>query len=178
MRPQRIRRWPFAVLCLFVCAAATALSWFCGGMATLLYGTICSSNPPVQTGGPILGIVGGALGSIGWCVLVVVVALRYLRRTGRASPKLIAWGTFAGHAAALLAAGVVHGGLMVLDGQWRTEGFIWGMGTSAVTGLGLGLICAFLAWGAAALANPAWRQGATPPRPPLHPMTPPKGTDR
>jgi len=154
MSALHIRRWPFVVLCLLVFAVATGLSWYLGELATLLYGTICTSRPNIELGGRVLGIVGGALGSAGWCVLMVSLALRYVRRTGRASAKLILWGTFAGHGAALLAAAMLHGGLMLIDGEWTPEAASTGLIFAAGAGLGLGVISGLLAWGAAALAIP------------------------
>jgi hypothetical protein len=172
MQNHRIRRWPFVVLCLMVCAVATGGSAALGDMATALYGTICSTNRPVEAGGPWLGAVGGLTGSVAWCILLVNVAVGKIRRTGRASPKLIVWGTLAGHGAGLIACVILHGGLMWLNKkQWSEEGALWALGASAVVGLTLGALCGLLAWGASALALPKVP-------PPPSPPDPGGGTDR
>jgi len=171
MQTHRIRRWPFVVLCLLVCGIATGGSAFLGALATALYGTICSSNPPVEAGGPWLGAVGGLTGSLAWCILLIGLAVSQIRRTGRASAKLILWGTFAGHGAGLIACAILHGGLMWLnDKQWSEDGALWALGSSAVCGLGMGVLSGLMAWAMAIVAAPA------PPAP--APPTPAEGTGR
>lgn len=150
-----IRRWPFVVLCVLVCPAATLVSWYCAMMATLLYGGVCGPRlPEIEGVGGILGIGGGLVAGAAWCWLMIHVAVRYIRRMGRSSPKLILWGTFAGHGAALLVTIPLHGGLMLTQGQWESSAVQPALIFAAASGLGLGLICGLLAWGAAALANP------------------------
>jgi len=154
MTDLRIRRWPLVMMCVTVCAAGTALSWFLGAMAAEIYTSVCSPDPHIERIGRVAGIVGGLLGSGCWCAEMVVLIVHYLRRTGRTSAKLIAWGTFGGHGAALMAAGMVHAWLMIAKKQWSNEGVLYGLSFSAAAGLGLGFVCGLLAWGAGALARP------------------------
>jgi len=153
IRP-RVAHWPFHVLNVGVCLAAIGVGGSLGQHTSTLYRLWWGANwPGMKATALKLGLLGGLIAGAAWCALINAVAIRRLRRGAPASPGLIVWGAFAGHAAALLSAGVVLGGLMIEEGRWNTPGALAALVASAVVGLTLGAIAGLLAWAAAALAR-------------------------
>jgi hypothetical protein len=152
-----VRNGPFLLLAIVVCPLAAGFLGWAGGFTATLYqlywGTAATVN--LRAAGMLLGLGAGLVASLAWCAVMIVVAVRRLLRTGQASPRLVAWGAFAGHAAALLATGILLGGMMILNGAWNLSAALLGLVFSAVAGLGLGAIGGLLAWGAAAWAAEA-----------------------
>lgn len=156
---------PLTVLCVGVLMAATTLSGFVGAIASHMYHRNGSPESGLMLAGVAGGVVGGAIGSLGWCWHIVRAAGRYLRQTGRSSPWLIVHGTFDGFVAGLVAATILHTTLMLITGAWRGDGAVVGLIGASVCGPGLGVVSGLLAWGAAALAATPNRPNAEAPPP-------------
>ena len=153
MRLLPVRNGPFLWLAVLVCpSAAGFMGWFGGLTATLFKLQWGLSFADIRECGMLVGMLAGLVASLAWCALMIVVAVRALLRTGRASPRLVAWGAFAGHAAALLATGTLYATMMALAGRWPRDAVLFALVFSAVAGLAFGAICGLLTWGAAALA--------------------------
>ena len=153
------------VLCVGVALAATTLSGLVGALAAYVYHLEGPTRGTLTWVGVVAGVVGGLIGSIGWCGQMLRTARKYLRRTGRSSPWLIVHGTFDGFVAGLVAAGLLHATLMLVTGAWNGEAALMGFLGASILGLGLGFVSGLLAWGAAALAAPPSQRPAAEPPP-------------
>jgi len=156
MSPPPVRTGPLIWLAVIVCPLAAGFTGWLGGLAAMMYQLYWGAAGAVnlRSAGMLLGLVGGLLGGMAWCALILGVIVRRLRRTGDASGRIVAWGAFAGHGAAVLAGGILLGGMMVLNGEWNARAVLAGLVVSAVAGLALGALAGLLAWGAAAMARP------------------------
>ena len=155
MTPRPLRTGVFIWLAIALCPLSGAFGGWLGGVAAILFQMHWGISSPLRFGamGPLLGLVGGLLAGGAWCAVMIPLAMRGLRRKGSASPRIIAWGALAGHAAGLLAAGVLIGGLMYCNGQWSRPAVLTGLAASAALGLPLGALAGVLAWAAAAIAS-------------------------
>lgn len=142
-----IRKWPFIVAGVFVCAAGAGAGGFFGALASLLYGMEDSL-------GLWLGIAGGLLAGVVWCRVMSRAARRY--RGGSSGLGMVGWGALWGIIVGLIATVIVHGGLMIADSANYTTGTleafaIWGLSFGIGAGAGTGLVCALVWWGVAYL---------------------------
>jgi len=150
----RLRTGAFLWLAIALCPLSGGFGGWLGGVAAMMFQMHwgVSSTLRFRAMGPLLGLLGGLVGAGAWCTAILPLAIRRLRRTGRASPRIVAWGALAGHGAGLLAAGVLIGGLMVCNGQWSRPAVLAGLGAAAALGLPLGALAGLLAWAATAVA--------------------------
>ena len=156
---------PFLWLAILLCPAAAGLTGWLGGMIGTLYQMVWGTSAErMQSRGLLLGLLCGLAGAAAWCGLMIPLAVRGLARTRRASPRIVAWGALAGHAAGLLALGTLIGGMMACDGRWNATLVLGGLAVSAVGGLALGALGGLLTWGASALAltSPRGKTGDRP----------------
>ena len=147
MGSERIRKWPFIVAGVFVCAAGACAGGFFGALASLLYGM-------EESLGLWLGIAGGVLAGVVWCRVMLRAAQRY--SDGSSGAGMVGWGALWGIIVGLIATVIVHGGLMIADSGPYTTGkllssAIWGLSFGIGAGAGTGLVCALVWWGVASL---------------------------
>ncbi len=157
MRPSRsrpVRSGPFLLLAIFLCPGAAGLMGWAGGAAAALYQLYWGATAGnLRWKGMLLGLGGGLVAGLAWGALMTTGASGGLRHRGEASPRLVAWGAFAGHAAVLVATAILLGGMMILNGRWSGPAALTGLVFAAVAGLAFGAVGGLLTWGAAVLAR-------------------------
>ena len=159
----RIENRPFFAAGILICPLAAAFKGWLGGVAATLFQLQWGiAFPYMRATALLLGLGGGLVSSLAWWGVMCLVAIREIRRTGRGSPRLIAWGAFLGHAAALTTTACLLGGMMHLAGRWPREAILLGLVYSAVAGLTFGALGGLILWGAAALAARRLKTPAAP----------------
>ena len=145
MDSERIRKWPFIVAGVFVCAAGAGVGGFFGAVASSLYDM---EDSHLLDLGLWLGIAGGLLAGIVWCRVMLRAAQRY--RDGSSGVGMVGWGALWGIIVGLIATVIVHGGLIIASSGPYTAA-IWGLPFGIGAGAGTGLVCALVWWGVASL---------------------------
>jgi len=135
--------WPFVILGLAVCAASTVWSMLMGELAGSGYGTLSEDRMhwlagPSELGGRLGGASGLAAGVI-WCVLMYRRSVRWLRGPV-GSTRLVLLGVLWGVAVGLGAAALLHAGLMLAVGEYRSNLVTAGAFYAVPSGLALGLV--------------------------------------
>lgn len=140
-----IRKWPFIVAGVFVCAAGACVGGFFGAATSALYDM---EDPHLLALGVWLGIAGGLLAGVVWCRVMLLAAQRY--RGGSSGLGMVGWGALWGIIVGLIATVILHGGL-IIAGEGPYTAAIWGLPFGIGAGAGTGLVCALVWWGVASL---------------------------
>lgn len=138
-RPVRIRLLSF--VCVVVCALSGCLGWVSGVMGTYLYGSEIVDHDftfsvPKQVGG-WFGLCSALIAGILWCRVILPMSLENVMGL-RSMAGLIGLG------AGVLQAILLHGVMMVTEGQLRPNALAVGLGMAAPAGLVVGFICGHL----------------------------------
>jgi len=145
MPESSAKRWPLAIVGVFVCAVGAGVGALLGyGAGYLIYGSVrvfppTHIPPPVEAGRG-LGAVGGLLSGYVWCRLMQRSSRTFF--AGRRRPAGLTWmGILWGVVAGVLAATVLHAGMMLATGRFSPDGVAIGLIVGVPAGALVGLLC-------------------------------------